>query len=85
MNIEILKQDKGEMDISIDNLTIAELMRAYLNKDSDVKLAAWKREHPSKPVILHIESANAKKSLQKAITSAQKDIEDAVDDFKKMK
>ena len=86
-NINIIKDEKNILDVEINNLTIVELLRAYLNKDSNVKLAAWKREHPEKNPILHIEtsSGTAKSALKKAISTADKDVDKAVDDFKKMK
>jgi DNA-directed RNA polymerase subunit L len=85
MEINILKQDKNSLDIELDNLTIAEVLRAYLNKEKGVKLAAWKREHPEKNPILHIEADNAKSVLKKAISSLERDVDKAVDDFKKLK
>jgi len=85
MEVKILKQEKNMLDIELDNLTIAEVLRAYLNKESGVKLAAWKREHPMKNPVLHIEADNAKSILKKAITAVEKDIDKTVDEFKKLK
>jgi DNA-directed RNA polymerase subunit L len=85
MEINVLKDEKGEMDVQVDNLTVVELLRSYLNKDSSIKLAAWKREHPSKPPILHIEAGNAKKALQDAIKAVQKDLSKYTEEFKKLK
>ena len=48
MEIKILKDEKNNLEVEIDNQTIAELVRVYLNQDSSVKLGAWKREHYSK-------------------------------------
>lgn len=84
MEIKILKDEKTELDIEIDNLTIAELLRNYLNEEG-AKIAAWKREHPTKNPVLHIEADNAKSILKKAIAKAEKDIDKAVDEFKKLK
>lgn len=84
MEIKILKEDKKELDVEINNLTIAELLRAYLNQE-DVKLAAWKRDHPTKNPVLHIEADNPKKILIKAISAVQKDLDKALEDFKKSK
>lgn len=84
MEVKILKEEKNSMDIEIDNLTIAELLRVYLNKQ-DVRLAAWKREHPTKNPILHIDADNPKSVLKKAISQAEKEIDKAVDEFKKLK
>ncbi|MGC9310008.1 MAG: RpoL/Rpb11 RNA polymerase subunit family protein [Candidatus Nanoarchaeia archaeon] len=84
MEVKIIKEDKQEIDIELDNLTIAEILRVYLNKQ-DVKLAAWKRDHPDKNPILHIEASNPKSVLKKAITQLEKDIDSAVKEFEKLK
>ena len=86
MEIKILKDEKNELDVQIDNQTVAELLRVYLNQDDSVKLGAWKKEHYSKPVILRVESEGktAKKALQDAISKAQKDLERYANDFKKL-
>lgn len=84
MEVKVLKDEKGVMDVEIDSLTIAELMRVYLNKQG-VNLAAWKREHPSKNPVLHIEDANAKKALKEAIKQVEKELDSFSDEFKKAK
>jgi len=84
MNIKILKDEKNEVDIEIDNLTIVELLRVYCNKEG-AKIAAWKREHPTKNPMLHVEGENASKIVQKAIAAAQKDLDRYSEEFKKMK
>ena len=84
MEIKILKQDKNSIDVEIDNLTIVELLRVYLNKEG-AKFAAWRREHPDKNPVLHIEGDNVKKLLQKAIFAVEKDLDNAVEEFKKLK
>ena len=84
MEIKILKDEKNELDVEISSLTIAEVLRVYLNKEG-AKLAAWKREHPTKNPVLHIEGDNPKKLLKSAITALEKDIDGAVTEFKKLK
>ena len=84
MKATIIKHEKNEMDIEVDSLTIAEILRVYLNKE-DVKMAAWRREHPFKNPVIHIEAENPKKALQKAISALEKDIDKVVDEFKKLK
>ncbi len=84
MITKILKEDKKELDVEMDSITIVELLRVYLNKEG-AHLAAWKREHPSKNPVLHIEADNPKKLLQKAIQAIQKDLETATSEFKKAK
>jgi DNA-directed RNA polymerase subunit L len=87
MEIKILKDEKNELEIQINNQTIAELVRVYLNEDSSVKLGAWKKEHYSRPLILKIttEGKTAKKALQDAIAKAQKDLNKYSEEFKKSK
>jgi len=65
-------------------LTIAEVLRVYLNK-GDAKLAAWKRDHPTKNPVLHIEGNNPKKLLKIAISNIEKETDKALDEFKKLK
>ncbi len=74
MNIEILKSDKHEVELSIDNITIAEVLRVYLNNNG-IDFAAWKREHPSKPVIFRIKSSEGtvKKAVADAVAILKKD------------
>ena len=57
MEINILKSSKNKIEIEVENLTIAEILRVYLNKDSSVTFAAWKREHPTKNIILSVETS----------------------------
>lgn len=74
MNIEILKNEKHEVELKIDNLTVAEILRTYLYK-AGVEFAAWKREHPSKPLIFKITTKDAavKKVVADAIEAIKKD------------
>ena len=67
MNIEIVKNEKNELEIKIDNLTVAEIIRDYLYR-TGIKFAAWRREHPSKPIIFKIESSD--KTVKKAVSDA---------------
>lgn len=87
MEIKILKDKKNELEFQIDNQTVAELVRVYLNEDSNVKLGAWRKEHYSKPLKMRIvtESKTAKKALQDSISKAQKDLKKYADEFSKAK
>jgi DNA-directed RNA polymerase subunit L len=87
MEIKILKDEKNELEVSIDNQTVAELIRVYLNVDDSVKFAAWRKEHYSKPLILKVvtDGKTAKKALNDAIAKARKDLEKYSDEFKKTK
>jgi DNA-directed RNA polymerase subunit L len=72
MNIEIVKESKDEIELKIDNLTVAEILRSYLYKNG-AEFAAWRREHPSKPLILKIKGPNAKKNVAETIAAIKKD------------
>ncbi len=87
MHIKVLTEEKNNLEIEIDNQTVAEIVRVYLNKDGGVKLGAWRKEHYSKPLILKIktEGKTAKKALQDAISKIQKDLEKYREEFKKAK
>jgi len=84
MEVTKLKDEKECLEIELDNLTIAEVLRDYLNR-TDAKLAVWKREHPTKNPILHIEGANPKKLLKEAVGAIEKELDKISTDFKKMK
>jgi len=84
MEVKIINEEKGVLDIELGNLTIAEVLRVYLNQEG-AKLAVWRREHPSKNPVLHIEAANAKSVLKKAISRIEKEIDSAVSEFKELK
>ena len=82
MKIEILKQEKNEVELKINNITIAEILRVYLNKRG-IEFAAWRREHPSKPVIMLIKGSNVKKEVSDSITEIKKDLSRIVSLVKK--
>ena len=75
MEIEILKQDKNEIELKVDNPTVAEILRVYLNENG-VEFAAWKREHPTKPVIMKIVSSGktVKKEVSESVENIKKDL-----------
>jgi DNA-directed RNA polymerase subunit L len=84
MDIKIVKEDKNELDIEMNSLTVAELLRGYLNKEG-AEIAAWRRDHPRKSPILHIKDDNPRKILKKAISSIEKDLKTIQEEFKKLK
>ena len=84
MEITIIKDEKNVLEVELDNLTIAEVLRMYLNNEG-AKLAVWKRDHPTKNPVLHIEADNPKKLLKNTIAKIDKELDKAVDSFKKMK
>lgn len=85
--MNILKDSKEEIEVEMESLTLVEILRVYLNKDSAVTFAAWKREHPTKKPILAVKTKGktAKKAINDAIDSITKDLEKVEDDFKKLK
>tara|TARA_Y100000310_G_C20590304_1_gene767627 strand:+ start:652 stop:906 length:255 start_codon:yes stop_codon:yes gene_type:complete len=84
MEVKILNEDKSSIDIELSSLTIAEVLRVYLNKEG-AKLAVWKRAHPTENPVLHIEGDNPKKLLKNSIEKIGKELDTAVDEFKKLK
>ena len=87
MEINILKNSKNEIEIEFDNLTLAELLRVYLNRDSSVTFVAWKREHPTeKPKLLvRTGGKTVKKAISDAVNSATKELDKIESDFRKLK
>lgn len=87
MEVKILKNEKEEIELEIESLTIAEILRVYLNKDSAVTFAAWKREHPTKKPIMLIRTKGktAKKAVDDAVSAIIKDLDKLESDFKKIK
>lgn len=87
MEIKVLNNSKEEIDVELGNLTIAEILRVYLNKDSSVNFAAWRREHPTKNPILTVKTKGktAKKAINDAVSEIEKDLEKIEKDFDKMK
>ena len=87
MEIKILKDEKNELEVQMDNQTVAEVVRVYLNEDDSVKLGVWKREHYSRPLVLKVitEGKTAKKALSDAIAKVRKDLDKYSDEFKKAK
>lgn len=86
MDINILEESKEEIKLEVSSITIVELLRVYLNKDSNVTFAAWKREHPTeKPILLvKTKGKTAKKAINDAISFVTKELEKVLGDFKKL-
>ncbi len=87
MELKILKEEKNELHVQMNSLTLVEILRVYLNEDDAVKFAAWKRDHPSKAPILLIKTSGkgAKKALQDAISKIKKDTDKILSEFKTSK
>ena len=87
MEVKILKNTKEEIKFQLDSLTLVEILRVYLNKDSSVSFTAWKREHITESPIMLVKTKGktAKKALNDAISAVTKDLDKIEADFKKMK
>lgn len=86
MEVSILKQDKDHIEIELNNLTIAELVRNELWQDNKIAIAAWKRDHPTKSpmMVIKVKEGTAKKALLDCIERLQKVNEKIVAEFKKV-
>ena len=85
MEIKILSQAKDEIEVEVASLTVVELLRVYLNENSDVTFAAWKRDHPSRNPILKVKAKDAKKAINSAIESVISDLDKVSSEFKALK
>jgi DNA-directed RNA polymerase subunit L len=87
MEVEILESSKNEIKVKLENITLSEILRVYLNKDSGVSFAAWRRDHPTeKPVLLvKTKGKTAKKAIDDAVDAITKDLDKIEADFKKLK
>ena len=87
MEVKYIKDEKNEAEIEISNLTIAEVLRAYLLKDDSVNFVAWRRTHPSENPILKIKTKGktVKKALSDAAALIEKEADKLVEGFKKGK
>lgn len=85
--MKVLSSSKDEIELELESLTIAEILRVYLNKDSGVSFAAWKRLHPTERPILKVKTKGktVKKALNDAIEALEKDLDKTLDEFKKLK
>ncbi|MGD9276870.1 MAG: RpoL/Rpb11 RNA polymerase subunit family protein [Candidatus Pacearchaeota archaeon] len=85
MEINVLKSSKDEIEVELENITLAEILRVYLNEDSGVSFTAWKRSHPTKKPVLSIQTKGktAKKALDDAIKAITKDLDKFTDELKK--
>jgi DNA-directed RNA polymerase subunit L len=67
MEVKVLKEGKDSIEIETDNLTIAEIVRAYAWKNKKVVLAGWRREHPTKPIVLVLKTKEKPRAVLKEI------------------
>lgn len=87
MELKILLNSKDEMEVELESVTIAEILRVYLNKDSGVDFAAWRQKHPTERPILRVKTKGktAKKAIDDAVKAVVKDLDKVQADFSKMK
>lgn len=87
MEMNILKSSKDEIEIEFENLTIAEILRVYLNKDDAVTFVAWRKKHPTEKPVLAVKTKGktAKKAVNDAVNFIIKDLDKIHSDFKKLK
>ena len=87
MQVKVIKKEKEELEIELDSLTLAELLRRYLWEDPATKLVVWRREHPSKNPILYVKTKGktAKKAIDDGVKAVIKDLDKVAGDFKKLK
>ena len=85
MEVKVIKDEKDNLVAEVSNQTVAEILRVYLNKDESVELAAWRRDHPDKPVLFEVKTKGktARKAVSEAIAAIEKDTEKIADEFKK--
>lgn len=87
MEIKVLKSSKDEMELELESLTLVEILRVYLNKDSSVELAVWRREHPTVNPVLLVKTKDkaAKKAVDDAVKAVTKDLDKFLNEFKSLK
>jgi DNA-directed RNA polymerase subunit L len=86
MEIKILKKEKNEVEFEISSLTMAEILRVYLNKDSNVDFVAWRREQVTESPLVKVKSSkDAIKAVHDAVNAAVTDLEKLEKDFKALK
>lgn len=84
MEIEVLENSKNDVEIKLNSVTTAEILRTYLN-DAGIEFAAWRREHPDKPIVFKIKTdkGTVKKAVSDAVASIKKDLDSFEKEAKK--
>jgi DNA-directed RNA polymerase subunit L len=87
MELKVIKNEKEAIDLEVSSISIAEILRVYLNKDSNVEFVAWRREHPTKNPLLKVETKGktASKAIKDAVSMIEKDLDKLSKDFEKLK
>jgi DNA-directed RNA polymerase subunit L len=87
MEINVLKEEKNEIEFELDNKTLIELLRAYLNEDSDVEFSAWRQDHYTKSpqMLVKTKGKTARKAIGDAVNAIEKELDSLLKDFEKLK
>lgn len=87
MELKFLKSEKNSVEVEFSDVTLIEILRVYLNRNSDVTFAAWKKDHPTVNPVLKVEtkSKDAKTALKDAVKAIVSDLDDSLAEFKKLK
>lgn len=87
MELKFLKTEKNEVEVEFADLTIVEILRSYLSKDSSVTFVAWKRMHPTENPILKLETKDkdAKSVMTDAVKAIVSDLDEISKEFKALK
>jgi len=85
MEIKVLSDEKNELSFEVGSITLAEILRVYLNRDSAVEVAVWKQEHPTKNpmMLIKTEGKSPRKAIDDAVSAISKDSDKLVNEFKK--
>jgi len=85
MIVKVLKNEKNHLEIELENLTVAELVRNELWEDSAITIAAWKKTHPTKNPVLVVKTTGkaAKKALTECLERIGKNNKKMIDEAKK--
>jgi len=87
MELKFLKSEKNSVEIEFSDVTLIEIMKVYLNRDSDVTFVAWKKEHATVNPVLKVEtkSKDVKVVLKNAVKAIVSELDDSLSEFKKLK
>ncbi len=87
MQITIRKQEKNELEMEIDNITIAEILRVRLAENPNISFVAWRREHPTKNPIMLIKTKDKEvsKIVKEEIAKLDKELAGLDTKFSKTK
>lgn len=87
MNIEILEESKNKIHFKVEgeDHTILNLLKEELWKDKDVKIAAYRMDHPLVGIpemTVEVASGDPKKAIKDAVKRLEKTLDKFKDEFK---